>query len=206
MALLADFKAAAVGRTRFPDDVLLTPAAIFALVRDMPYERAADLEPATTVREWRATCTGKHALLHALYRDFGLRSILIHAMHHFTLEGTSWAPPDLRELLADGPIPDVHTFLRLEQHGQWMTVDATWPLAARRLGLPANERFEPGRDMTVACDPEEIVHVPGDSDVGELKALLLERHVGDQRPRREAFLGGLRQWLARELGRVEASR
>ena len=55
MGLLSDFKAAAVARGRYPDDQLLTPAAIFPLVRDLPYERASDLRPATTIAEWQAT-------------------------------------------------------------------------------------------------------------------------------------------------------
>ena len=204
MGLLADFRAAAVARARLPDDAQLTVPAIFAVVRDLPYERASDCRPATTIAEWRATCTGKHVLLHALYTEFGLHAVLIHAAHAFTLEHAPWVPPALAAILDAGPVPDVHTFLRLERQSQWTTVDGTWPLAARRLGLPVNERFVDGRDMHVACDPDELFHVPDPSDVDAVDALkerILADHAGAQRPRQEAFIAGLSDWLRDELAR-----
>ncbi len=51
MGLLQDFKAAAVTRTRYPDDQSLSNAALFSLVRDMPFERASALTPETVVSE-----------------------------------------------------------------------------------------------------------------------------------------------------------
>jgi hypothetical protein len=203
VALLADFAAAARARGRLEAGARLTVPAIFELVRDLPYARASDRRPGTTVAEWRATCTGKHVLLHALYAEFGLDSLLIHATHEFTRESAPWAPPELAALLDAGPVPDVHTFLRLERDGEWQTLDATWPLAAARLGLPVNERYEPGRDMRVACDPDELFHVPDASDVEAVDALkerILAGHVGAERERREAFILGLSAWLHRELG------
>jgi hypothetical protein len=80
-----------------------------------------------------------------------------------------------------------------------MTVDATWPLAARALGLPANEAFVPGRDMTVACDPIEVHHVPPEVDPMALKERMLDELTEEQRERREAFLGELMEWLERQL-------
>ena len=75
-------------------------------------------------------------LLQALYEEFGLSSLLIHAAHEFTAETAPWLPAELRAYLEGGPIPDVHTFLRLHIDGQWMTVDATWPLAPKASGCP----------------------------------------------------------------------
>jgi len=207
VGLLADFRAAAVVRGDLPDDAQLTVPAIFAVVRDLPYERASDRRPATTIAEWRATCTGKHVLLHALYAEYGLRSVLIHAAHEFTRERAPWAPPALAAILNAGPVPDVHTFLRLEHNSRWTTVDATWPLAAARLGLPVNKRYEDGRGMRVACDPDELHHVPDPSDVDAVDALkerMLADYAGAQRPRREAFIAGLAAWLRDELARPSA--
>lgn len=45
------------------------PADVFRLVREMPYRRASDRRPETTIREWRGTCSGKHYLLKALLSD-----------------------------------------------------------------------------------------------------------------------------------------
>lgn len=206
MGLLQDFKAAAVARARFPDDERLTPAALFALVRDMPFARPSDGRIETVIAEWRGTAPGKHTLLQALYEDFGLHTMLIAAGHEFTLANMPWLPPALRAHLEAGPIPDVHMFVRLQIEGDWMTVDATWPLAAARLGVPVNERFEPGKEMPVACDPDEILHVPPDADPEDFEAFMLDRHVEDQRPRRDAFLEALSAWLASAPPAAESTR
>ncbi len=205
MPLLPAFRGAAVARGHLPDDTPVTAAAAFALVRDMPYERASSRDPAVTVDEWRGTCSGKHYLLRALFEELGVPTVLLACTHAFTLENAPWAPPDLRAILEGGPVPDVHNFLRIqpfpgtERADEWTTVDATWPLAAASLGLPVNERFELGRDQRVACDPIEVFHVPDDIDPQELKERLLEIHVGDQGDRRERFLAGMMRWLAAEL-------
>ena len=196
MGLLAEFRNAAVTRGRFPDDQRLTPAAMFSLVRDMPYERASAPTPEAVVAEWRGTCSGKHYLLDALYEDFGLASMLMVALHQFTAENTPWLPPELRAHLEAGPLPDVHTFLRLQIEGDWMTVDATWPNSAAALGLPVNARFEPGRAMTVACDPDEVFHIPPDADPAAFKQRIVEQHVGEHQERRDRFIEALSQWLA----------
>ena len=197
MGLLADFRAQAVARGRFPDDQRLTPPALFALVRDMPYARPSQPTTQAAIEEWRATCSGKHVLLQALFEEFGRPSLLLCALHEFTPDNSPWLPPSLSAHLDDGPLPDVHNFLRLQASGgRWMTVDATWPLAAAALGLPVNERFEEGRDMLVACDPDEVLHAPPDADAYEFERQLIERHVGAHIDRRERFLAALSEWLA----------
>jgi hypothetical protein len=199
VGLLSDLKVSAVARRRFPDDERLTPASLFALVRDMPYERASDAEPETAIDEWRGTSWGKHYLLHALYREFGLHSILLHATHEISVQDWPWLPPELQRELQDDPIPSVHTFIRLEVGTEWMTVDATWPVAAGQLGLLVNERFETGKDMKIACDIDELFHVPEQADPLEFRAAILERVIGDQVERRERFIEALSEWLSREL-------
>jgi hypothetical protein len=206
MGLLSDLKTAAVARRRFPDDERLTPASLFALVRDMPYERASDAEPETAMEEWRGTSWGKHYLLHALYREFGLHSILLHATHEISAQDWPWLPAELQRDLESGSIPSVHTFIRLEIGTDWMTVDATWPVAAGQLGLLVNERFETGKDMKIACDIDELFHVPEQTDPHEFRAAILERFVGDQVGRRERFIAGLSEWLSRELYQASGRR
>jgi hypothetical protein len=206
MGLLADFKTAAVARRRFPDDERMTPASLFALVRDMPYERASDAEPETAIEEWRGTSWGKHYLLHALYREFGLHSILLHATHEISVQDWPWLPPELQRELEAGPVPSVHTFIRLEVGTEWMTVDATWPAAAARLGLPVNERFETGKDMKIACDIDELFHVPEQAEPHAFRAAILEQWVGEQAERRERFIAALSEWLARALAATSHAR
>ena len=43
--------------------------AAFALIRDMPYQRAIGRTPETVIQEWRGTCSGKHYLLDRIFQD-----------------------------------------------------------------------------------------------------------------------------------------
>lgn len=181
----------------------IDPATAFRLVRDMPYRRASDRRPETILREWTGTCSGKHYLLRDLLEELGLAATVILATHEFTPENSPWLPPNLATEVRLAPVPDVHAFLRVEHDPilhEWMTVDATWPAAARRLGMPSNPAFEPGRDQKIAADPIEVFHVPEDTDPQELKERITADHVGSQSARREAFIAALSDWLARELG------
>ena len=205
MSLSSDLKAAAVARGLFPEDGRLTAPAAFTLVRDMPYRRASSRAPATTIAEWRGTCSGKHYLLNALFIELGLQSTLIACTHEFTPETAPWLPPPLLAEVEHAPVPDVHTFVRVqpfpntERADEWMTVDATWPLGAGRLGLPVNERFDLGRDQILACDPLEVFHLPDDVDPQEVKEQLVARHAEGQVDRRDRFIVALSEWLATAL-------
>ena len=55
--------------------------AAFALVRDMPYQRASTREPEAIIQEWRGTCSGKHYLLDQIFREEGLESRVIMCTH-----------------------------------------------------------------------------------------------------------------------------
>lgn len=194
MGLLADFKTAAVSRARFPDNERLTAPAIFAVVRDMPYAPSSDSRPETVIEEWRATGFAKHLLLQTLYEEFGMGAMLICALHEFRPEVLPWLPGHLRAQL-DTPIRDVTAFLRLHASDDWMTMDATWPLATERLGLPVNDRYEVGHEMTIASDPDEILHVPPDADPLEFEQRLITGHISSDLERRNRFVADLSAWL-----------
>lgn len=203
MILLPILREEAARRGLIAEGERIDPATAFRLVRDMPYRRASDRRPETILREWTGTCSGKHYLLHDLFEELGLASMMIIATHEFTPENSPWLPPHLATEVRLAPLPDVHTFLRVEHDPnlhEWMTVDATWPATARSLGLPANPSYQPGRDQQIACDPIEIFHVPEDADPQELKERILADHVGAQAARRDAFINALSDWIARELG------
>jgi len=119
----------------------LTPALAFVLVRDLPYQAATSLQPEATLRQWRGTSPGKHYLLRAVLEELGLNVRIVLATHHFTADYSEAFPPPLQAVLSLGPVPDVHTFLGVDGPEGWTAVDATWPLMARRLGLPANGAF-----------------------------------------------------------------
>jgi len=191
VGLLADFRSAAVALHRFPDNERLSPASLFALVRDMA-SAADDEEPPTAIERWRASQWTRHALLHQLYREFGLNSVLICATHAITTETWPWLPATVRRELEVGPLPDVHSFVRVQIGSNWMAVDATWPSTARGLGAPVNDRFDAGRDMKLASDPDELFHAPEDGDdLREYYRALVVRVAGHDLERRARFFAEL---------------
>jgi hypothetical protein len=147
-------------------------ARAFALVRDMPYRRASSRRPEAIIDEWRGTCSGKHYVLHGIFEELGLDSRLCLATHVFDEAGTRHFPPALRAEGVAAAVPDVHTFLRIRAPAGWTDVDATWPRAAGRLGLPVNEQFIPGQSMTLACAPIDISEIPAGVDPQAVKEAL----------------------------------
>ena len=183
-------------RNLIAGDEKLTAASAFALVRDMPYQRASTREPETIVCEWRGTCSGKHYLLHAIFREFGMDSRIVMVTHRFTRENTTHFPADLKSLVDQGPVPDVHTYIRLKSHKGWMTVDCTWPSSAAPLSMPVNGTFVEGRDMTIACDPIESFVVPADDDPQAFKEELIAEFCGSSGKIRDDFIEGMSRWLS----------
>ena len=204
MPLVPQLRAESVRRGLFPDDSPLRPEAAFVLVRDMPYERASDRQPETIIREWRGTCSGKHYLLAQLLEELGLDVMLLLATHEFTPENSPWLPPHLLEVVREAPLPDVHTFLRVRARADWGAVDATWPLAARDLGMTVNEELVLGRNQKIAADIEELFDVPEDEDAQAFKERVIALHVGPpgspEAERRDRFIEDLGAWLAEALG------
>lgn len=128
-------------------DGSLTAAKAFELVREMPYRRASGRDPATTIREWRGTCSGKHYLLKALLAELRVPSTLIACTTYVSVDPAR-LPAEIAAVLLEGPVPDVHNYLRLP----WI-VDATWPVETREYGVPVNPTWLDGEDMLLPCTP-----------------------------------------------------
>ena len=171
--------------------------AALALVRDMPYQRASSRAPETVIQEWRGTCSGKHYLLDRIFKEEGMESKVIMCTHRFTEETTANYPHALREVVAQRPVPDVHTYIRLKTDAGWMTVDATWPAKAAPLGMTVNSEFRPGQDMTLACSPIETFEVPEGQDPQGFKEELIERFCGSQSDDRDRFINRMGEWLSK---------
>ncbi len=174
----------------------LTAEQAFALVRDMPYRRASSRRPEAIVEEWRGTCSGKHYLLAGVFRELGLEPRVIMCTHRFSVDNTRHFPAELRGMLAEGPLPDVHTFLRVRTSAGWTAVDATWPSSAEALGMPVNREFAPGRDMTLACDPIDILPLPEGMDPQVFKEQVIAEFCGDSSSDRGKFIEGMGRWLS----------
>ena len=173
----------------------LTVERAFALVRDMPYRRASSRRPEAIVEEWRGTCSGKHYLLADIFRELGLEARVIMCTHRFTAENTRHFPAELRALVAEGPVPDVHTYLRVKTAAGWAVVDATWPGSAGPLGMPVNREFAPDSDMTIACDPIKTLPVPDGQDPQEFKEQVIREFCGNSSSVRDQFIEGVGRWL-----------
>jgi hypothetical protein len=172
-----------------PADARLDIPSAFYLVRDMPYGRASSREPRATIREWRGTCSGKHYLLQAVFAEMGIDSRLIACTHRLTRVDASRLPAALRPLLEQGPFVDVHNYLVAETPQGRMVIDATWPLPARKLGVPVNEQFVWGVDMQIACVPIDSYEIPDDRDPQAFKEELLRQHFSAaELKQRELFI------------------
>ena len=174
----------------------VTAESAFALVRDMPYRRASTRRPESIIEEWRGTCSGKHYALDRIFREMGMDSRVIMCTHRFTSDNTGHFPADLRALVARQPVPDVHTYVRLESPQGWMTVDATWPGSAGPLGMPVNGVFQPGADMAIACDVIDAFEVPAGRDPQDFKEQLIAEFCGESGQVRDDFIEGMSRWLS----------
>src|SRR5687767_14673548 len=119
MPLLSAFRSAAVARGLLDANSRIDPARAFALVREMPYERASDVRGETLVNEWRGTCSGKHLLLAQLLGELGHDSMFMTALHEFTPVNSPWLPPHLLAEVQRAPVADVHNFLMVEAESGW---------------------------------------------------------------------------------------
>jgi len=178
MRLLNLIKSEAVRRDLLDPAAEIDAALAFTLVRDMPYRRASDRWPETTIAEWRGTCSGKHYLLQALFAELGLPSQVMACTTVYLIDPGD--VPESQRLLyeaADRRFVDVHNYLLVElPEGGRMVVDATWPLSARKAGLTVNETFILGQDHRLAAVPLESWPIPTGRDPQEFKDELLRAH------------------------------
>jgi len=179
----------------------LSVGEIFSLIRDMPYLRARSRQPKVILEEWRGTCSGKHYLLKELFQEMGLEARIVMCTHQFTEENSRHFPAALRAHLADGPVPDVHTYIRLHDHKGWTQVDATWPSSAAGLGMTVNLQYQPGVDMELACDPIDHFEVPENIEPQIFKEELIQSFCGPRINQRELLIEGLREWLGLHTSR-----
>jgi hypothetical protein len=175
MPLLDRLKAEAVRKGLLDPEVKIDAATAFALVRDMPYRRASDRRPETTIAEWRGTCSGKHYLLQALFAELGLPSHVMACTAVAPIE-PSRVPDSLRTLYeaANRRFVDVHNYLLVAlPNGGQMVVDATWPLSAREAGMRVNEAFIIGQDQQIAYTRWRNGLIPDGAHPQEFKDELL---------------------------------
>jgi hypothetical protein len=192
-------------------DANLSVSEIFSLIRDIPYLRASSRKPEAILEEWQGTCSGKHYLLKELFQELGKEARIIMCTHQFTEENSRHFPDALRSQLTSGPVPDVHTYIRLCDRPSnrtnknvsdgWTLIDATWPSSAADLGMPVNRQYQPGVDMELACDPIDHYEVPENMDPQAFKEELIQSFCGARMSQREFLIEGLGQWLGQHTSK-----
>jgi hypothetical protein len=170
--------------------------AVYHAVRNIPYGSIGRRDPAHVLVANAGSCSAKHMLLDELLRRLGHRTRLITIFTHFD-EGVpdhASYPEELRELLRRGKVPDFHHFLRVEQNGRWLDLDATWHDRLGAYGFPVNAGWTGAGDTRLAARP--IREYPPTDDLVALKERLLKELSPPQRALRTRFFGLLSDWIA----------
>ena len=92
----------------------------------------------------------------------------------------------------------MHDYLQVCVDGEWIDVDATWPLALRDFGLPATEDWDGKTSMVLSVVSDE--HEELDGDPAKAKEERLSKLTPRQRMLRKQFLETLSQWAGRAPG------
>jgi hypothetical protein len=199
MSLIQHLYNEAIQREIIEPGTKIDLATAFALVRDMPYQRASDRQPETIISEWRGTCSGKHYTLKALIAELGYSSELIACTCVEDID-ESLLTPELHPLwlAANGKLVDVHNYLMLDLPTGKMIVDATWPLGSQEHGLKVNTSFKLGQDQQISCPPLKKWVVPQNIEPQAFKEKLLRENFSPaELIFRDAFIQALGDWLSR---------
>lgn len=166
--------------------------ALFERVRDLPYRYPASREPREVLQRGGGSCSGKHYLLGALYRLAGLPVRHMMCTHRFNDSPVPF-PDHMLAMLQKNEIADVHDYLQICVDGEWIDVDATWPLPLRDFGLPATDDWDGQSSMVLSVVPDEHEKIEGDP--AKAKEERLSRLTPRQRTLRKQFLEALSQWV-----------
>ncbi len=173
-------------------DPLAARIALFERVRDLPYRYPSSRDPREVLRAGGGSCSGKHALLGALFTHAGLPVRHMLCTHRFN-EAPLPMPGNMQVMLQKNEIADLHDYLQVNVGGAWVDVDATWPKALRDFGLPTDD-WDGRTSMMLSVVPDE--HEEAVGDPAKAKEEGLSRLTPRQRMLRKQFLEALSQWVA----------
>jgi transglutaminase-like putative cysteine protease len=185
-------------------DAVAARIALFERVRDLAYQYPASRDPVEVLQRKSGSCSGKHYLLGELFRRQGLPVRHMLCTHRFNDSPLPF-PGHMQELLRKNEILDVHDYLQISVDGEWIDVDATWPLGLRDFGLPATDDWDGKSPMVLSVIPDEQVEVQ-QSDPAKTKEEQLSKLTPRQRTLRKQFLEALSAWvgeLQAEIARDE---
>lgn len=165
---------------------------LFEKVRDIPYGDVGSRDPLDVYKQNKGTCSGKHELLKALYKELGLQVKDFLIMHRFKELPVKFSP-EITEILNRTDITDPHNYFKVLIDNKWLTVDVTWDKALQKLGFPVNENWDGKSDMPVAVAPGGKVYEPEDPIA--LKKELISELPENAQEERKLFLKKCTEWL-----------
>jgi len=168
---------------------------LFEKVRDIPYGAICSRNPLEVYHQNMGTCSGKHALLKALYKEIGLEVKDFIVMHTFNKLPIEY-PENLNEILSKTTIVDPHNFIKIKRNNQWFTVDVTWDKKLKKLGFPINENWDGSSNLSISVALGGEIFETHDSVA--LKIELLQKLSNTAQKEREIFLQKFTYWLTLE--------
>lgn len=164
-------------------------------VRNLPYFSGPDRTPLTALRDRRGACTAKHLILRDLLRDLG-ETAEVELVEGDFASGVPVAPDmpeELKALIREGGVRDVHCRVRWDGPDGPQRLDATWPDALARWGFAGDAGWHGKGDTSQAI--RDITVLPCQGDVLAEKARLLAGLTAEEAERRRSFLRLLSEWL-----------
>jgi len=166
--------------------------AAYRAVQAMPYFSGPDRTPLAALRTGRGACTAKHLVLRDALRRMG-QGAEVEIVEGDFASGVPVHPSQpaaLQAMIRDGGVVDFHCRVRLRDGP---ALDATWPLALRRWGFPAQDWNGAGDSAQAIA---RVTVRSQDEDVLGTKARLLAGLSEEDSTRRLRFLALLSGWLA----------
>jgi len=168
---------------------------LFEIIRDIPYGSIGSRNPLDVYHQNMGTCSGKHALLKALYVELGLEVKDFIVMHSFNNLPVKY-PENIQKILSKNTILDPHNFIKIKINDEWLTIDVTWDKGLKKLGFPLNESWNGKSNLDILVAYEgEIIETDNPID---LKMELLKKLPTQDQKNREKFINKLTEWLSQE--------
>jgi len=165
---------------------------LFEKVRDIPYGNIGSRNPIDVYRKNKGTCSGKHTLLKALYKEIGVEVkdyIIMHKFNNLPIE----FPQNLKNILNKSTIIDPHNFLKIKINNQWFTVDVTWDKSLKKLGFPINENWDGKSNLNILVAQGGEIYETKNPIL--FKKELLKKQTKQQLKDRKLFIQELTIWL-----------
>ncbi|MFK5958430.1 MAG: hypothetical protein QM495_06090 [Lutibacter sp.] len=174
------------------DEKIIT---LFKKVRDIPYGTIGSRNPLDVYHQNMGTCSGKHALLKALYVELGLEVKDFIVMHNFNKLPIKY-PKNIQKIILENRIIDPHNFIKIKRGNQWFTVDVTWDKGLKKLGFPMNENWDGKSNLAILVAYEGKIFETVDPIA--LKKEFLQKLPNKNQKERIVFIKKLTKWLSSE--------